>query len=198
MQALVQYCAGVNAISRKWKAVYKVAESIRKLCKRLICTIDEEWQFNYKNIQFINRQCICVDISPRRVCNWPLNTWKMPNVISHWGNVDKRHNETPFNIHCEGFYYGDSKIKRRETNVSKGVEKFKSSDNPHGKLCDSCGQWLSLMVQPFPLVYTQITWQQDSRNKCCVQSRISDYSQDSEEIECSPLNGQTKCDTQVQ
>lgn len=36
---LVPSCIRVNTISREWKAVYRVAESICKLCKRLICTI---------------------------------------------------------------------------------------------------------------------------------------------------------------
>lgn len=38
-------------------------------------------------------------ISPKKICKWPLGTWKELGIISHEWNVNQKHKEIPLHTH---------------------------------------------------------------------------------------------------
>lgn len=57
-----------------------------------------EYIKNSKNLNnpIWNGQMIWIDTFQEEKCEWPINIWKMLNIISHQDNANKNHNEISF------------------------------------------------------------------------------------------------------
>lgn len=94
----------------KVKTVYRVAENICKLCKRLICTTYKEQQLN-NFAQFINGQSICIYISPQIYTNAHWIHGRCPTSLVVGGMQIKAIMKYHLTLTMRAFIKGVTKIR---------------------------------------------------------------------------------------